>query len=261
MSTTDSRWRNGLAVIADMASIATAIMMAVLMVLAVSTALVRLGQRGAPSGVDGRLPAGSMNRPARPPLIAAVEGLETSMGDASIVPDGARVALIEFSDFECPFCKKFARDVYPRLKQEFVDTAKVAYIARNFPLEAIHPLALKASEAAECAREQGKFWQMRDELYAQDRPLSESDFLVHARTLGLDKSAFAGCLSAGRVSVAKADHAEGVRLGVKSTPTFLISIIQSDGRIIPRRRLMGALPYQVFKSAIEQVLAESKSAP
>src|SRR3990172_7564235 len=101
----------------------------------------------------------------------------------------------------------------------------------NFPLESIHPYALKAGEAAECASEQGKYWEMHDRLFANQQTLSELDLLKHARAIGVEHNRFAECLKGATTARIREDVAEGRRLGVQSTPTFFLGEVQANGQL------------------------------
>lgn len=165
----------------------------------------------------------------------------------------AKVAVIEFADFQCPFCSQFALTTQPTLKRTFIDTGDVHYSFRHFPLESIHPLALKASAAVECAGEQRKYWEMHDALFANPRQLAEGDLVKHALNLKIDESTFRKCLDTDPNTV-KEDLAEGHRLGVQGTPTFFIGHKKADGTVDIVRRLTGNIPYDMLKVAINDVL-------
>jgi len=169
----------------------------------------------------------------------------------------ARVALVEFSDFECPYCGRYARETFPTLKREFIESGKVTYVFRNFPLEGLHPHALGAAKAAECARHQDRFWDMHDWIFMNQRQLGPTELRAHARELRIDEHKFAECLDGGSMEVTN-DAELGRRLGVNSTPTFFLGEIGADGNISVRRRIMGAVPADVFRTALAELL---KSAP
>jgi protein-disulfide isomerase len=169
----------------------------------------------------------------------------------------AKLVIVEFSDFQCPACGHYARDTFGGLLREFVETGKVLYVFRNFPLETIHPFAFKAAEAAECAREQGKYWEMHDRLFANQRALAQPDLVAHARALGLDETRFLACLAGGMTHKVRQDIAEGSRLGVRSTPTFLVGQTEADGSIKIRGRITGAQPLSGFQAALERFMATS----
>jgi len=155
----------------------------------------------------------------------------------------AKVEIVEFSDFECPYCAR-ATDVVRALNQKYGDKIKIAY--KHFPLS-IHPNAQKAAEAAICAKMQGneKFWQMHDAMFANIRNLSIGALKDKAKNLGLDYTKFSTCLSSGKYAAkVKSDMAEGMKVGVASTPVFFV-----NGRMIK-----GAQPLEVFIEKIEEEL-------
>ncbi len=161
--------------------------------------------------------------------------------------ENAPVTIIEFSDFQCPFCGKFFRQTYHQLEEKYIKTGKVKLVYKDFPLS-FHKYAEKAAEAANCAYEQGKFWEYHDLLFAnQDEwgNVGESKFIEYAQQLGLDMNKFRSCLNESKYkNEIIQDYNLGVRLGVKGTPTFII-----NGVVI-----VGAQPYPVFENVIEQAL-------
>ena len=165
----------------------------------------------------------------------------------------ARVILVEVSDFECPFCGRHARETLPALKSEFIDSGRVAYAFIHLPLQN-HPRAFGAAQAATCAAQQQRFWDMHERLFANQRALAVGDLVAHARALGLDDAAFRACLESGSAASVRADLAEASRLGVRSTPTFFLGIRDAGGAIVLTRRISGARPYAVFHEAIRETL-------
>ena len=121
---------------------------------------------------------------------------------AELVTDGAPfkgspdapLTIVEFSDFQCPFCRRHWQQTYGQLDRDYISTGKVRYVFRHFPLERIHPQALKASEATECAAAQGKFWEMHDRLFANQQALMPADLVKHAQALGLGRDTLRGLL-------------------------------------------------------------------
>jgi len=169
---------------------------------------------------------------------------------------GARIAIVEFSDFECPFCGRYARDTYPRLTREYVDTGKVQYMFRHYPLD-IHPLAIKAAEAVECAAREGMYWEMHDLLFAAGGALAEPDLLGYAATLGLQQEDFETCLK-GNIMTERVleDRQYGEALGVSATPTFFFAEVRDDGKLSLLAKLSGARPYSTFQSTLDELLSE-----
>jgi protein-disulfide isomerase len=166
----------------------------------------------------------------------SVQG-KVARGDAN-----APVTIIEFSDFQCPYCGT----VEPTIEQVMTDYAgKVKLYFKNFPLS-FHEFAQKAAEAAECAGDQGKYWEMHDQLFADQSALAVSDLKGYAQKLGLDTAKFNSCLDTGaKASVVEADFNDGSANGVSGTPAFFI-----NGKMI-----VGAQPYSAFKTAIDAALA------
>ena len=130
---------------------------------------------------------------------------------------------------------------------------------RDFPLEAIHPQAFKAAEAAHCAGDQGKYWEMHVLLFAQQRALGAADLTRHAATLGLDGAKFQTCLDKGtHADAVRRDLAEGAKAGVRGTPTFFLGVIENGTKVRVTRVIRGAQPAEAFKQAIDAALAPAK---
>jgi protein-disulfide isomerase len=211
----------------------------------IKTMLARPGAASAPAPSAAR---------AQPPLPATV-----SLRDASVKGrNDAKLTLVEFSDFECPFCGRYSRDTFERVIHDFVDTGTVQYAFRNYPIASLHPHAVKAGEAAECARQQGKFWEMHNRLFANQQKLNEPDLKTTATAVGLDVAAYDRCMSSGSAAAKiRRDLDDGSRAGVSGTPMFFLGATQPDGSVKVLRRLSGAQPYESFKSAIDALLASS----
>ena len=169
-------------------------------------------------------------------------------------PD-APLTIVEFSDFQCPFCRRHWQQTYGQLDRDYISTGKVRYVFRHFPLERIHPQALKASEAAECAAAQCKFWEMHDRLFANQQALMPADLAKHAQAIGLDETRFAACLAGQMTARVRADLAMGTQAGVRATPNFFVGTTMPGGKIKVIRKLNGALPYARFKTTIDGLLA------
>ena len=169
----------------------------------------------------------------------------------------ARLILVEFSDFECPYCGRHFRETQPQIDREYVQTGKVRYVFRNFPLEAIHKAAFKAAEAALCAGEQQKFWEMHDRLFAHQDALAPKELPSHAAALGLDVNRFEQCVFGGKYGAAvRQDLAEGQKAGVRGTPAFFFAVVGPDGiRAKVLKLLPGAYPFSAFKETIDGLLA------
>jgi protein-disulfide isomerase len=163
--------------------------------------------------------------------------------DPALGPANAPITIIEFSDYECPYCRRWHTEVFNQLRQEYGD--KIRFVYRDFPLSSIHPDAEPAAEAANCANEQGAFWQYHDLLFS-GAGLSKEIYMQYAVQLGLDVQSFQTCIDSGRYSQeVQADYQYASQLGVRSTPTFFINGLP----------VVGAQPYDVFKQVIDQELA------
>ena len=169
----------------------------------------------------------------------------------------APVTIIEFSDYQCPFCRRSYTQVYSLLKENFINTDKAKLVFRDFPLTSIHPGALPAAEAAECGDEQGKYWEMHDKIFDEQNkfgqgtvPFTNDDLKKWASEIGLSTGDFNSCLDSGKYkSEVEKDFSDGNAYGVSGTPTYFIGN-DKDGYVI----VGGAQPYQVFEQAINQYL-------
>jgi protein-disulfide isomerase len=183
--------------------------------------------------------------------------VRASLGDVpALGQPGAPVTLVEFSDYQCPFCQRFFLTSLPALKKDYIDTGKVRYVFRDFPLDQAHPEARKAAEAAHCAGEQGKYWEMHNVLFGNQQTLQPPKLSEHARTLGLDGARFDQCLTSGkhaeRVSQGLTD---GQAAGVQGTPGFVVAKT-TPGDTVEGTLVVGAQPVEVFRRLIDELLAE-----
>lgn len=203
--------------------------------------------------------------PAAPtPAAAAPVGLKTGIdlsvdGAASMGNAAASVTLIEFSDFQCPFCGRYVTETLPQIKKAYVDTGKIRYVFRHYPIESLHPQAIGSAQAAVCAQAQGKFWPMHDWLFANPRAQSPEQVRAQAAVVGLNMSAFGTCLAGPAPAVVTADIDAAARGGAMGTPAFFIGTAQSDGTVRVTTTVYGAKDFAVFKTAIDSALATALS--
>jgi protein-disulfide isomerase len=196
------------------------------------------------------------------PRTAAV-GATIDVSDRPVRGDpSAKVTLVEFSDYECPFCASYVRATYPAIEAAYVKTGKVRTVFVDTPLVSIHKDAFKAAQAASCAREQGKYWEMHDELFqSQD---AFEPWVSHAKAVGLDVPRFQECLASDRHDAQiRHDMGEARQLGLTSTPSFLIGHASPDdgAKIKVVAVVRGAAPFADFKSAIDPILETEAASP
>ena len=172
--------------------------------------------------------------------LVALLGAEES---PAIGPEGARITIVEFSDFQCPFCSRLAESMH-RLLEEYPGDIRLEF--RHFPLS-FHVNARTAAEAAVCAQQQGKFWEMHDAMFANQASLSREGLMELAPNAGVDVDALAACLDAGEVGArVDSDQETGTALGVTGTPNFFVNGVN----------FAGALPYEELVAIVEAALAE-----
>ncbi len=183
-------------------------------------------------------------------------------GAAMMGAETAPVVLIIYSDFQCPFCGQFARDVLPQIADAYVATGRLRLAFRHLPLENIHPLAVGAAAAAECAGQQGQFWPMHDLLFKVPSRLSAEQYRSNAADLRLVSEAFDACL-AGTEATAKvrADSLASQSLGLGSTPTLHIGLITPGGTVKVVEQFSGVAPVAALRKRIDTVLVTATPSP
>jgi protein-disulfide isomerase len=166
-------------------------------------------------------------------------GTAPTLGESS-----APVKVVEFSDFQCPFCKQFAPNLH-EIEKNYGSKVQIVY--RQYPIPSLHPFAFKAAEASLCAHEQGKFWALHDMMFSEQEQLAVKDLKAKAGRLGMDQKKFDSCLDTGKYTEqVQNDMAEGTRVGITGTPAVFINGIEVAG---------GAVPYATVALAIEKELS------
>jgi len=180
--------------------------------------------------------------PAAPPPSTEEPRQNIAIGASPLLGnESARIMVVEFSDFECPFCGEFARDQFPTIKARYIDTGQVRFAFKHFPLAQEHPDAQVAAEASVCAQDQDNFWEYHDILYRNQDKLGINDLEGYAAQLGLDNKTFADCLSQGmRQTDVAVDKGAGQKAGVTGTPTFFFN----------GRKVVGAITADQFGQEI-----------
>jgi len=191
-------------------------------------------------------------QPSGPPQPTSAKIVDLK-GYALGKPD-APLTMVEFTDLQCPFCRQFVLSTFDQLKKEWIDTGKLRYISRDFPLD-FHAQAMNAARAARCAGEQGKFWDMRLGLMRNANLLSPEYITRAADTMKLDMKSFTPCAASAKYDAEiDAEIAEGTRIGVSGTPTFVIGRSAPGG--VEGPVLVGALPYSQFDARLKELLSK-----
>jgi protein-disulfide isomerase len=190
--------------------------------------------------------------PATPPAAAG-----NSHADQRILGSAAAsVMIIEFTDLQCPYCARFARDTWPLLRERYVDTGRIRFATRDLPLP-FHEFAVPAAVAARCAGQQGKFWEYREALFRDQSLLSQAHYSELAGTFGLDTVRFETCRADPAVlDSVRADAALAASSGIASTPSFVIGRVvngQFEGEMVA-----GAQPFEVFQQRIDSLLQQAQ---
>jgi protein-disulfide isomerase len=166
----------------------------------------------------------------------------------------AKVTMVEVSDYHCPFCRKHMQETQPRIDAEYINTGKVRYVFVDFPIQQLHPNADKAHQAAICAGEQGKYWEMHAQLFAApSRDVGQLE--SQAKSIGVNDAEFRKCLEGGKYASQVRDSvARMSQLGLDSTPTFLLGLTPASGQPFKILKVVrGAVPFPEFKQALDSV--------
>lgn len=183
----------------------------------------------------------------------AVVQLRLDPGELALGRAGAPLTMVEFTDYQCPYCRRFQAEVWPKLKRDYIDSGKLRYIARDLPLQ-FHTSAAPAAEAAHCAGEQGKFWDMHAALLGGAADLGSGGIERRAHALGLDMTRFEECVARKKyASVIDAHMYEADAAGIHGTPGFIIG--RAAHEELTGVRVEGAMPYENFDELLRELLA------
>jgi protein-disulfide isomerase len=192
-------------------------------------------------------------RPAPAPSGPNVAGKIFDLGDNPVRgSDGAKIALLEFTDYQCPFCNRHTTQTQPQIEREFIESGKIRYASLDMPIPGLHALAFKAAEASHCAEDQGKYWEMRERLFANQRSLEPWN--AHAEALGMDVAQFDTCLSSGKhADAVRSDLAEAQKAGASGTPSFVVGLVdeKDPSKVHGLTFIRGAQPFAAFKVALD----------
>jgi protein-disulfide isomerase len=187
-------------------------------------------------------------RPADSKVRLSLRNDELAIGSPN-----APLTLVEFTDYQCPFCRRFHETTFADIKRNYVDTGKLRFISRDFPLD-MHNNAMRASLAAHCAGDQGKFWELRDLMIANGNRLDQPSIDLYAKQLKLDSDRLDKCIASGTYQArVDQDLAEGKAAGINGTPSFLLGRTGKDS--IEGTKLVGAMPSVAFDTKIKELLA------
>ena len=163
----------------------------------------------------------------------------------------APFTIVEYTDYQCPFCQRFHVTAFPELKKAYIDTGKVRFYSKDMPLD-FHPNAMRAAMAARCAGEQGKFWELRDTMGANPNSLDIEHIMNFAANLKLDTGALRACIDGGKYKeIVQNDVLEAMKIGANGTPTFIVG--KSVGEGVDGELVIGALPFQMFDSKLKEL--------
>ena len=196
------------------------------------------------------IPAGGAGAPADDKV-----SMQLPAGGVSMGRDDAPLVMVEYTDYQCPFCQQFHNTAWDQIKKNYIDTGKVRFINRDFPLD-FHENAKRAAVAAHCGNEQGKFWELRHVMHVNADKLQAEKLVGYAKDLGLDVAKFSTCVLADKYKdTVEKSYAEGLAAGVSGTPSFILGRVE-NGKL-QGVRIVGAVPYNAFDSKIQEMLAQS----
>jgi protein-disulfide isomerase len=178
-------------------------------------------------------------------------------GAPSLGSETAKIGIVEFSDFQCPFCSRLARDVWPAIKSDYVDTGKVRIFFRHYPLTAVHPQAFRAAEAAECASRQNLFWEMHDALFRRGIGTDDTAISQTIAALHFDRAAFAQCMDGGARPVIERDLKMARDLGLTGTPVLALGLTEPNNLVKIERMIQGLPRLEELRSILGQLLSSS----
>lgn len=190
----------------------------------------------------------------QPPPAPEPEEVTLKLGaEYSLGRGDSPVVIVEYTDYQCGYCSLFHTRTYPDIRKNFIDTGKVRFVKRDLALD-FHPNALKAAQAARCAGDQKKFWEMHDILSANPNSLGPEAYAKYARDIGLDAGAFKACIESDKYVTDIRESGKGAAaIGINGTPSFVVGTAKGD--TLDGIRIIGAQPYAVFEKVIKDYIA------
>jgi len=206
------------------------------------------------------LEEGARAAPGQPSAAVAFEPTDLLVGESAFLGStDAPVTMFGYSDYQCPFCSRHAVNVLTKIVEKYVDSGELRIVMREYPIESIHRRAFAASQTALCAGAQGKYWEMHDLIFANQRSLSDDDLKAHAEELGLDVTAYEACIADEKTSHRiRVELQEGQGMGITGTPSFVVGLTdpEDSNKVNVTKFVRGAQPLNVFSDAIDELLAE-----
>lgn len=195
------------------------------------------------------------NNAAAPKPAGPTKATLNMTGAEMLGSKSAPLTMVEFTDYQCPFCQRFHTTVFGEIKKNYIDTGKVRFYSRDLPLDSMHPNAIRAAQAARCAGEQGQFWALRDIMGANPSQLDMESLVADAASLKMDTGKFRSCVESEKYKQAiQTDVLEAMKIGADGTPTFVIGKSTADG--VDGEVLVGAMPYEVFDRKLKTMEAK-----
>jgi len=194
-------------------------------------------------------------QPAAPAPVRDKVSMAFTPGGFSVGKENAPLVLIEYTDYQCPFCQRYHNDSFAQIKTNFIDTGKIRYISRDFPLP-FHENARRSATAARCAAEQGKFWELRHTMIVNANQLQADKLGGYAQAASMDVPKFQACVDSDKYRAAiDKDIAEGSAAGVSGTPSFVLGRVENGQ--LQGVRMVGAMPYAQFEAKIQDMLKQT----
>ena len=195
-------------------------------------------------------------RPGGPEAPGLVGATIPTANEPTMGASTAKVTVMEISEYHCPFCKRQAQQTFPQLVTDYVKTGKVQFVFVDYPIAQLHPNAARAHEAAICAGEQGKYWEMHVSLFNNPVAKDDAALVSQARQAGADEGTFKSCLTSGRHASSIAASVSRIQqLGVQGTPMVVLGYTPAPGQPLKvEKYVYGAQPYSAFKEAIDSML-------
>jgi protein-disulfide isomerase len=192
-----------------------------------------------------------------PVAVEPVDRVIDLAGSPSKGDKNAEVILVEFSDYQCPFCARHFRETMPQISRDYIKTDKIKYFFRDFPIEAIHPGATKRHVIAHCAGEQDKYWNMHDLLFGRQKQVGVDNLKEYSEVAGMDSKTFLDCVGSEKyVNKIRRDSADGEKADVRGTPSFFLGLALPSADLMQAKWMIrGAVPYALFSETIEKLLS------